>query len=81
MAVRKKVTKKRMKRAVGVAPAARTRKPKTGGPLTKGPRSSRVRKKAGAGAGGGSLRGRFAHLGPAEKRAAAKRIAAARGRR
>ena len=81
MAVRKKVTKKRMKRAVGVAPAARTRKPKTGGTLTKGPRSSRVRKATGAGTGGSSMRGRFAGLTPAQKRAAAKRIAAARGRR
>ena len=81
MAVRKKVTKKRMKRSAGPTAAGRRRKPKTGGPLTKGPRSSRVRKATGAGTGGSSLRGRFAGLTPAQKRAAAKRIAAARGRR
>lgn len=82
MAVRKKVKKAPARRGVSASPAGRRRKPKTGGGVTAGPRSSRTRKKAGgSSAGGSSLRSRFGHLGSQEKRAAAKRIAAGRGRR
>ena len=79
--VRKKTVKKAPRRGVASAsPVGRRRKTTTGGGVTPGPRSSRTRKTTGTGSGGSSLRSRFASLSPAQKRAAARRIARRRGR-